>query len=250
MADNEEVVEELAPTEATTGTAPALDSTQTEDDGDAASQGEGVSDTTAEAASPPKQTPWQERRISELTRKWRETERELEATQVELGQYKKGIPTTNPAPTPLSVDAVEVRAQELAAQHAKTAAFNAACDAVADAGKVAHSDFDATIKNFANLGGLQPGFVEAALESGAPSAVLYHLGKDLDEAARIMALTPLRQAAELTRLAERLKMAKPISKAPEPIKPLGGGKTVGQKSPDDMTMEEFVAWRDKGKKRA
>jgi hypothetical protein len=203
----------------------------------------------------PKQTPWQERRISELTRNWRETERQLAATQQELSQYKKVIPTTDlqqavTHQAPMSADVVEARAQELAAQHAKTAAFNAACDAVAEAGKSAHADFDSAIKNFGSLGGLQPGFVEAALESGSPSEVLYHLGKDLDEAARIMALTPLKQAAELARLAEKLKTPKSISKAPEPIKPLGGGKTVGQKSPDDMTMAEFVAWRDKSKKKS
>lgn len=89
----------------------------------------------------------------------------------------------------------------------------------------------------------------SAIEAAdAPGKVLYHLAKNPDEAERIASLSPGKQAREIVRLEE--KLAKPPvkpSKAPEPITPVGGGKTtVGDEMPNASTHpEKWTEWRKK-----
>lgn len=59
--------------------------------------------------------------------------------------------------------------------------------------------------------------------------LVYYLGKNPGEAARIFNLPPIRQASELGKLEAKLASAPPVkppSSAPEPISPLGGGKST------------------------
>jgi len=74
----------------------------------------------------------------------------------------------------------------------------------------------------------------------------YHLGSNLDEAARIFALTPVQRARELTKLEFQVEALKPkvVSDAPDPINPLGNSETV-QTDPDKMSADEWQAWRNK-----
>lgn len=80
--------------------------------------------------------------------------------------------------------------------------------------------------------------------------VAYHLGKHPEEARRIADLPPMLAAAEIGAIAVTLKAKAPPqpSKAPEPITPVGG-KNVTEKSPSDMSDEEFARWRQSHKKR-
>lgn len=79
----------------------------------------------------------------------------------------------------------------------------------------------------------------------APGKVLYHLATHPDEAERIAGLSTGKQAREIVRLEE--KLAKPPvkpSKAPEPIKPVGGKTTVGDEMPDaTKEPEKWFKWR-------
>ena len=74
----------------------------------------------------------------------------------------------------------------------------------------------------------------------------YHLGSNLDEAARIFALTPVQRARELTKLEFQVEALKPkvVSDAPDPINPLGNSETV-QTDPDKMNADEWRDWRNK-----
>lgn len=75
--------------------------------------------------------------------------------------------------------------------------------------------------------------------------VAYHLGSNLEEAERIFALDPVRRARELTKLEFQVDALKPkvVSDAPDPITPLSGSESAGEKDPDSMTADEWSAWR-------
>ena len=107
-------------------------------------------------------------------------------------------------------------------------------------------DFDevmANIKPDDPVANISAAAVEAADQ---PGKVLHYLAKNPDEAERIASLPVGKQAREIVRLEE--KLAKPPvkpSNAPEPIKPVGGGKSaVGDEMPDAKTQpEKWLKWR-------
>jgi len=74
--------------------------------------------------------------------------------------------------------------------------------------------------------------------------VAYHLGSNLDQAARIFALSPIDQAIELTKIEFQVKALKPklVSGAPDPITPLGSAERV-IKDEDDLTDAEWLEAR-------
>lgn len=85
-------------------------------------------------------------------------------------------------------------------------------------------------------------FIQAAVASGEGARLIHDLAGDLDEAQRIMGLSPIKMTAELTRRANKLQPAavgKPaaadVSNAPKPITPIGGRKsgTFDEIQPDD-----------------
>jgi len=93
--------------------------------------------------------------------------------------------------------------------------------------------------------------------------IAYHLGKHPDEAARIAAMVipgqffppnhpaagePIpdvqRQIFELGRIAALAAVPRPeVTRAPRPIVPLGSNAAARQKSPAEMTTEEYAPWR-------
>jgi hypothetical protein len=89
--------------------------------------------------------------------------------------------------------------------------------------------------------------VSALIEAENAPDIVYHLGKNLDEAARIAALPAYAQAKEIGKLEDKLS-AKPApkpSKAPDPISPVTGSKAL-TKSIEDMSVQEFEEY---GRKR-
>lgn len=106
---------------------------------------------------------------------------------------------------------------------------------------------------------------DAIYETDIPARIAYHLAKNPDEARRISALSSARQAVEIGRLEAKLTEAKPksdatevpaepappkpvkeASKAPEPIKPVGGKATVGDEMPDPKTQpDKWMKWRQR-----
>lgn len=105
-------------------------------------------------------------------------------------------------------------------------------------GAAAHPDFQSVA--FVPRG-LEDVFV--ASENGAEIA--YHLGKNPAELQRITALSPVQAAYEIAKLDAKLSAPKPAAtKAPAPINPVGGN-TPAEKDPDKMTIEEWMAWRQK-----
>lgn len=76
-------------------------------------------------------------------------------------------------------------------------------------------------------------------------AIAYHLGKHKDEAARIAAIAnPTLQLIEIGKISAQLSgVAKPVSKAPAPIEPVGQRANALPKGPNEESMEEYGARR-------
>lgn len=240
--------------EADVGDAQAEEATPSEGEGDAG-EGESVEGeegaAEAENPAPQKQTPWFQRRIDELTKARREAERALEAQNKEVELLRATLARETDPEVRKQIGAelteaqIEEKARQLAAQQAEVTAFNNACNAVYEQGVSTHADFKEVLGNYTSLGGLSQEFLSAALETEAPHEVIYALGKDLDEAARIMELPPLKKAVAMERLAAKLKKPAPVSKAPAPIKPVGGNKGGSTPDPEKMSTKEWMAWREK-----
>ncbi len=81
-----------------------------------------------------------------------------------------------------------------------------------------------------------------------PGRVLYHLAQHPDVAERIAGLPVGKQAREIVELEKTLsKPAVKPSKAPDPIKPVGGGKTANADEMPDAAKEpeKWLKWRQR-----
>jgi len=80
----------------------------------------------------------------------------------------------------------------------------------------------------------------ALLEAENSQDIVYHLGKTPEEAERIAKLPAYAQAKEIGKLELSLSAKKPVktSNAPEPVKPIEGGKNLTKRL-EDMSYEEM-----------
>lgn len=95
-----------------------------------------------------------------------------------------------------------------------------------------------------------PAMLDVIMDSDKGPDLAYYLGSNPEEAASIAKLPVHLQAVELGRISATLAAPpKPRqSTAKPPLKPLKGGKVSATKDPDDMTYDEYAAWRTGGKK--
>lgn len=196
----------------------------------------------------PKKTPWWQKRIDDITREKWEARREAEAYRAALDSLNRGQQDQNPDPNQpakaLSPAEIDRLATEKAKEIAAAAKFNEDCNSVYEKGRDAFPDFEEALGNFRLLGGLRQEVIEAAMATGEAHKVLHQLGKNPDEAARVMNLPLPRMAVELAKLATAAPKAKPVSNAPPPVRPVDGGSRVLD-DPERMSMDEWVAWRSK-----
>ena len=194
--------------------------------------------TTTEATpAPAKEKPWYEVRIAQLTARNKTLEEEVKTKP-------QGEPKTTETTTATSAPVdVETRAAQLAAERE----FNKTCDEIYAKGKEEFKDFDSKISNFQKLGGLPPALIEASIEAGPSHKILHYLGENMDEAARVLALPPLKMAVAVSKLGDKLSKAPAVSQLDEPIKPISGRSTApaGGANPEDMPLDQWMAWRDK-----
>ncbi len=173
-----------------------------------------------EPAKPPKAQDWRDNRIAQLTSKLRATEGDLATVRSQLAQ---GGGETDEAFELRVQQAAQGRAQALAAEQK----FNDDSLAVVIEARKQFPDFDQKMGGFGQLVDLRTPegamayrqFISTALETGNAGPVLYALAGDLDEAARVMGLSPTKQAMEMVKLAVKPPID-PLTKAPKPIVPI------------------------------
>lgn len=117
-------------------------------------------------------------------------------------------------------------------------------------------DFELVISNPA-LPQLAPDAARVLVQSENGPAVLYHLGKNPDLAARIARMDPASQSAAIGRIEGQLTKVTPkepsievtkpaikqasVTKAPPPPKPVSGGSAVVRDPGAPMSMEDWVS---------
>lgn len=95
---------------------------------------------------------------------------------------------------------------------------------------------------------------ETENENVSPSDILYYLGKNPDETAKLSRMSTIQVARAITKIEIALESAKQkeppptkktVSSAPEPINPIDSTVII-TKDPNKMTQREYEAWRAAG----
>ena len=129
-----------------------------------------------------------------------------------------------------------------ASQQQKQAALQAEYQAKADIAREKYADFDAVAYR-QDVAVSQP-MIDAILYSENGADLQYYFGKNPDVAAKIAAMAPPEALLAIGRLEAQLQTqpAAKATSAPAPISPVNQ-RAVAQKTPDEMTDEEYYAWR-------
>lgn len=194
---------------------------------------------------------WELKRINQLTRQRHEAEREAQTHKDSAERYRllveqmqRGETTEPNAQEPQDIDAlVNKRAEQLSQQKA----MQERGQSVSKMGGESYPDFESAVKTLDAIG-ISDDQVRNLLGLDDAHKVIYHLGKNPDEAMRILALSPLQQGRELERLATKAAAApapNAVSKAPAPIKGIEGSRASAAPDPDKMSMAEWAKWREK-----
>ncbi len=228
---------------------------------------EEVKDESQEAPERPKPDRVQ-RRIDKLTRKYREEQRRNQELAERLARLEEELEQLrNPPPKKPSREDFDTTEEYLAAlleyqtslpeqKSTKTSSKQTSdtytpppeWEEQVEEAKERYSDFEQVALD--PMLPVTKEMAEVIVDSERGADVLYYLGKNRSEAARIASLSPTAQARELGKIEARLdelmpsRPKKSVTKAPEPIPPVGGDD-VPTKDPARMTMEEFMRWRDK-----
>jgi len=184
-------------------------------------------------------------RIGQLTRQKRELEERLQA--MEAPQYApqydaQQAPAGGVDPRQVQME-IYRQAQELAKQNE----WKSTTDKIWNEGLAKYGDWAPQLNNMAQiLGGIPTSLTEAAIETGNPHEVLYHLAKNPDEAARIALLPTARQAVAVAKLASAVTAPKRVTSAPPPISPKVQGIGSAPATLDDpnISMEEWARLRN------
>lgn len=122
--------------------------------------------------------------------------------------------------------------------------------------RMAHPDFDDAVYEASDIP-TPPALQQAILTSEKGPEIMYSLAKNRAELARLVALPPFEQVREIGRLEAKLASgatppkprpgAKPA--APAPITPVTSRGPTSVKRVEDMSYEEYSAWRNGQRKR-
>ena len=119
-----------------------------------------------------------------------------------------------------------------------------------------YEDFDALVQKQPDDGGphISLPMVEAMNEVDNSGEVAYALAKDVNESIRIAKLNPIKQVIAIQKLSDKLAKEaqqpeitvvdpKKVTKAAEPINPLGGGETLQKTLENAEGFSEYAAMR-------
>jgi hypothetical protein len=198
---------------------------------------------------------WKDRRLAKVTAQKRELEARLRAL---AGGQETPAPVEGEARyTQADLDReANARAERLA----DTRAFSRQCDDVRSAGVKQFPDFAKRIDALSSVADHSNPreaqayltMLQASIATGAAAQVLHHLGGTPDEAERLMNLTPVQQAVEITKLAEKLQAPKvAASAAPRPpsASVTGSGGSPSAIDPADARNADKLSSADWFKKR-
>ncbi|HUX07408.1 MAG TPA: hypothetical protein VMX35_08850 [Acidobacteriota bacterium] len=115
-----------------------------------------------------------------------------------------------------------------------------------EAGKAEYPDYDAKVTNNEKLI-LRNDIFFTVEQTELPHAILYYLSDHPDETASLNTMPPIMAAMRIGEIQTELRIArKPkVSQAKEPVKPVRGRSSPEHKTPDEESMEEYAARRER-----
>lgn len=181
----------------------------------------------------PKRVPWYQQRIDEITKARREAERRAEAAEAKLASQ----PKEEGEPKPFDPKDLDPLVNQRAEQIVQQREYDRRAQSWIQAGQkdFGAEEFNQICADVSAMGaGDNPIFMQIITDSDVlPEGhkVLAQLRDNPDEAQRIINLPPIKMAAALAAFSARAKPEQAVSKAPAPIKPIGG--TAKSSTPDD-----------------
>jgi hypothetical protein len=120
-----------------------------------------------------------------------------------------------------------------------------------DAFREENADFDTVIEKAKDLPMTQP-MQDSVINSDVGPAVMYHLSKNPEECDRISRLHPMAAIKEMGKIEAQLEVAstgptsraESVTRAPRPIKPVGGGATASTVALDKLPYQEYKKARE------
>jgi hypothetical protein len=205
----------------------------------------------AGAEPKPKQVPWFQKRIDELTAKKYEAERRAayfeglaNAGTAKPVETQPAVPDRYDDPEGYDRYLIEQTKRELREELSGQRRLTTYGERVAKI-REAKPDYDSVTTN-PDLA-ITPAMAEVIMESDVGPEVAYHLGTNPAEAARIASLSEKLQAKELGRLEERLSqpVKAPQARTPPPPPPqtVAGLSAGVAKTPESESMAEYIARR-------
>lgn len=214
----------------------------------------------APAATPPANAPdWATSRIDRLTADKRELERQLLAAR--NGGAPVPVGGSPPPPAPASVapplpavpvmDAAAVEREAL--RIADNRDFQRKVTSIGEEGLKAHpQDWAPTMLNLQRISALDADLVNIAADLGSPHELIYALGQNMNEAARIASLPPGQKGAALAQFQNKMLSGSGtrISGAPPPVPNAVDGNPPTSNAPSDKdSMDQWIEKRRKTSRR-
>lgn len=215
-----------------------------EDEGDGDEEGGNSGDDTEEKdkkedaakKNSKKNSNWQQKRFGELTTARNKAQQEADRYKLQNEDLLAKLAAKNTEKTEdgtiknASEDEInklaEEKAKRMLDQALQQREINRRSQEILDNGAKDFEDFDDSLTNLKNsFGDKWDSSVDLLVDAIKDAhKVIYHLGTDLDEANRVLSLSPAKQIAEFTRIEMELnkppRKSKEISKLPDPIKPV------------------------------
>jgi len=221
-----------------------------------------------EPAKKPKKSA--QKRIRELTAKYRQTEREVQELRRLLNEQQPKGEQQPPSQTPpkkptrdqfededeyfealadwktsqklQEQEQTQQQRQRQQKEQEEQERINQAVQTINEQGMNEFEDYeDVVFENNALI--ITDPMVHAISEMDYGHRVAYHLGNNPDRAAKIAEMKPARQAIELGRIEQDLtqKPKKKQPKTPPPTEPVKGGGESGESEPSDVN--DWIKWR-------
>lgn len=189
----------------------------------------------------PKKQPWFVERIAKQREQIAQERQQREELAARLAALEANQPQQDPnAPKPqLSPEQLQQMVRAEAARIAEQTAMQEKLKSFDQAGRKEFGDraFIERCNTLASLGASEnPAFMQIVTDLDDGPRVVSHLAEHPEKAIEVLGLPPLRMAAALARLSgQQTAKPPPVTKAPAPVRPVGGATKV---DPTESTMSD------------
>lgn len=152
----------------------------------------------------------------------------------------------------VSQDDVDKLAERKALTLVEQREFAKTCNKIAEEGHEEFDDFGETIGILQSFGTNYETLLQVATEMTDAHKILHHLGKNPEEAERLLSLPPTKMAIGLAKLETQMSKAgkKAISNAPTPLNPIKPkASAVFDPNDPNADREEWSKWREKTRRK-